>query len=194
MVGCGKCLIGRYVVAMFDSRLHLQLEWRDKKEKTSIIDENGQKKFTCDLCPRTYDTMHMLRRHETRHKFYKGVVCDLCGLYVCSPAALRKHKSFKHSNNRPYTCDKCDGAFKSKWGLHEHMRTLHSVSSFILDSTSALQPFIGRCRRNATTHVHNAVECLKAILVCTLTAKWYTRPNGGIIASFVTKSSKRATF
>uniref|UniRef100_A0A3B5B6Z8 Histone H4 transcription factor n=1 Tax=Stegastes partitus TaxID=144197 RepID=A0A3B5B6Z8_9TELE len=62
----------------------------------------GQR-FQCSHCSKRFATERLLRDHMRTHvSHYK---CPLCDMTCPSPSSLRSHIKFRHSNEKPYSCD-----------------------------------------------------------------------------------------
>ncbi|XP_041656517.1 histone H4 transcription factor [Cheilinus undulatus] len=87
----------------------------------------GQR-FQCSHCSKRFATERLLRDHMRTHvSHYK---CPLCDMTVPSPSALRNHIKFRHSNERPYSCEYCEYSCKNLVDLRKHLDTHSSEPAF----------------------------------------------------------------
>lgn len=78
----------------------------------------------CDHCDFVTKYKPSIARHiQIRHmgiKFVKSHVCDKCSFKFINGESLEKHRL---NCMGAYTCDRCDGKFRSKLTLIEHIKT-----------------------------------------------------------------------
>ncbi|XP_029614439.1 histone H4 transcription factor-like isoform X3 [Salmo trutta] len=83
----------------------------------------GQR-FQCSHCSKRFATERLLRDHMRNHvNHYK---CPLCDMTCPSPSSLRNHIKFRHSNEKPYSCEYCEYSCKNLIDLCKHLDT-HST-------------------------------------------------------------------
>lgn len=80
------------------------------------LQSNDEKKFTCDICEKTFNKQSSLARHKYEHSGRERKAIDRSScVCVC----------FVNLGVRPFICDICKKAFKHKHHLAEHRR-LHT--------------------------------------------------------------------
>ncbi|XP_044727341.1 zinc finger protein OZF-like [Chrysoperla carnea] len=105
---CGKSVVKHYLKGHLSTH-----EERDK--------------LTCDMCSKTFMNHTTLTNHiksvhnQTRERNH---LCNICGYALLSAADLQKHLSI-HSNERPYSCDRCNKTFRREDHLRDHIKTVH---------------------------------------------------------------------
>lgn len=84
--------------------------------ETTSLQSNDEKKFSCDICEKTFNKQSSLARHKYEHS----------GKEEDDDKTLRMRIFFfLHLGVRPFICDICKKAFKHKHHLAEHRR-LHT--------------------------------------------------------------------
>ena len=58
---------------------------------------NGEKKFSCSMCDKTFKTAQKLRTHERIHTGEKPFSCSKCEKKFNQAAHLKRHGVKKHS-------------------------------------------------------------------------------------------------
>lgn len=85
----------------------------------------GEKPYKCDLCDMSYTVKSTLKIHKRTHTGEKPYKCDVCDKYFISAKYRKNHIMWHHSNVRPYVCDFCGHATKTKVQLKTH-KLIHS--------------------------------------------------------------------
>lgn len=86
--------------------------------------ETNGKRFSCSLCPKSYDTEDEMQSHATVHVLSEGsnLECRLCKQVFSSPAKLQVHlieHNFYGMNQ--FTCYVCSSVFTAASGLQAHI-------------------------------------------------------------------------
>ncbi|WKY14788.1 hypothetical protein Q1695_000369 [Nippostrongylus brasiliensis] len=96
--------------------------YRDKHLKYTRCVDNGDRKFPCPICPRSFEKKDRLRIHILHvHENHRPHLCSICGKAFSQSSSLNKHLRV-HSGERPYTCPFCPKAFTASSILRTHMR------------------------------------------------------------------------
>ncbi|CAK8673778.1 unnamed protein product [Clavelina lepadiformis] len=82
----------------------------------------GSHCFQCTHCSRTFATERLLKDHMRHHvNHYK---CPKCAMTCPNPSGLKHHMRYKHSDERPFSCQYCPYRSKTAYDLQVHM-TFH---------------------------------------------------------------------
>ncbi|XP_031551340.1 PR domain zinc finger protein 14-like [Actinia tenebrosa] len=96
--------------------------YRDKHLKYTRCIDNGDRKFPCSLCDRSFEKRDRLRIHVLHvHQKYRPHQCNVCTKRFSQSSSLNKHMRV-HSGERPYKCPFCEKAFTASSILRTHIR------------------------------------------------------------------------
>ncbi|EDO32891.1 predicted protein, partial [Nematostella vectensis] len=96
--------------------------YRDKHLKYTRCLDNGDRRFPCPLCDRSFDKRDRLRIHVLHvHEKHRPHECHVCQKRFSQSSSLNKHMRV-HSGERPYKCTFCDKAFTASSILRTHIR------------------------------------------------------------------------
>ena len=91
-------------------------------DDSQCVVENGQKRWTCHLCPKNYTTKHNLITHILDHNGIKPHCCIICGRFFKQLSHLNTHM-LTHNNVKPHACTVCGRAFTQISHVKRHMAT-----------------------------------------------------------------------
>nr|CAB3266497.1 zinc finger protein [Phallusia mammillata] len=99
--------------------LKLRLDQRKRQGK------QGEKKFNCENCDRTFCDASRLQRHIRQHHIgARAHPCGECGKAFGTASGLKQHRHI-HSSVKPFTCAVCHKAYTQYSNLCRHKR-MHS--------------------------------------------------------------------
>ena len=83
----------------------------------------GQKRYSCDLCPKSFDGKRTLINHKLTHtKDRKRYPCDLCDKSFSLNEHLQTHRR-RHTGEKPFSCEICQKSFTAYSTLYNHRKT-----------------------------------------------------------------------
>ncbi|XP_031351620.1 zinc finger protein 624 [Photinus pyralis] len=98
-----------------------------KLESSNQTAELGERPFLCSTCGASFKKRSILQQHMTRHTG-KSIKCHHSGCVFSArfPAELKTHL-LTHSDDKPFSCDRCDYRGKTKQQLERHF-SMHQDS------------------------------------------------------------------
>lgn len=92
--------------------------------KVVVVD--GQKRFQCDKCDRSYTLFSSLRKHQNLHTKSNAFICKTCGRAFIKASTLALHERRNHDENARFNCEGCGKTFRTIGHLLDHRtRTQH---------------------------------------------------------------------
>nr|CAD7196092.1 unnamed protein product [Timema douglasi] len=82
----------------------------------------GEKNFGCSICDKRFRNNYMLNAHIRLHTGIKNFHCSFCPKKFYNNFDLVHHERH-HTGEKPFKCKYCDKAFAYKRGVEIHMRT-----------------------------------------------------------------------
>lgn len=84
--------------------------------------------FPCPQCPKTFRTQSHLAEHEATHSTARPFLCEVCGAAFKTRSVQRKHVQSVHRNPRAFSCQACSKKFNTQYALKRHQK-LHAEAS-----------------------------------------------------------------
>jgi len=106
MIGCPNC------GGMFANRV--------KFYDHCIRQQGGQKSFTCTTCNKGFTIERHLRDHMRAHIHHHK--CPQCDMTCTSPSTLANHIRYRHTEEKPFTCEFCHYKGKTMADIKSHLR------------------------------------------------------------------------
>ena len=102
------------------------------RKKHVQFEHEGNDKFACNLCTRTFHSKQGLDyHHSTSHSSEKETEkfkCEKCGKQFSAKVTFSKHIKYAHSETRRFNCSECDSRFKQKSDMRAHMNNVHGYN------------------------------------------------------------------
>ncbi|XP_050427029.1 zinc finger protein ZFP2-like isoform X2 [Adelges cooleyi] len=102
--------------------------------------QTGEKRYSCDLCLKTYTRNSSLTLHKRVHTGEKNYKCEFCPNSFSNKSHLTTHKHLVHAGEKHFNCDACLKSFSQKSSLLLHKRVhtgeTHYKCEFCLNSFS----------------------------------------------------------
>ncbi|KAL0269027.1 UNVERIFIED_CONTAM: hypothetical protein PYX00_010771 [Menopon gallinae] len=103
------------------------LDDKQKSNKVAITKkENGETKFSCRVCSKSFSLQRLLNRHMKCHSDVKRYLCTFCGKGFNDTFDLKRHTR-THTGVRPYKCNLCEKSFTQRCSLESHCLKVHGV-------------------------------------------------------------------
>ncbi|KAL4227353.1 hypothetical protein ACF0H5_012797 [Mactra antiquata] len=118
------------------------------------------KRWLCNICPKSYTTKHNLVAHILDHSDIKPHLCLVCGKYFKQLSHLNTHM-LTHDNLKPYVCTLCGKGFTQISHLKRH-ETVHMGSKpYICDVCNRGFTFPSELRLHKDKHVSGTEKCME---------------------------------
>lgn len=106
-----------------------EVNYKNHLKKCIDAGNDRERKFTCDLCNKSFKENRHLVVHMNTHlpdeeKFTNS--CSICGKKYSSIFSLRQHVKVVHVNQAKFKCQHCDKSFSRKANLDSHLN-VHSM-------------------------------------------------------------------
>ncbi|KAK9885871.1 hypothetical protein WA026_013746 [Henosepilachna vigintioctopunctata] len=87
---------------------------------------HADKKFTCEVCQKTFACKYQLKVHSQTHITTKEFKCTLCERSFKTDKYLENHMNYNHiRSNFRHQCTYCDKSYRSEKELVQHVQTKH---------------------------------------------------------------------
>jgi len=98
------------------------------EEHMTISHGQGERKFQCDKCDksfvRSFDLKHHFESHHAKKTLYQ---CEQCPKTFWMKSYLNTHVRMMHENYRPHKCDICQQGFVYKRDVVKHKKQIHNI-------------------------------------------------------------------
>lgn len=84
------------------------------------------KPYTCDTCGMSFKLSYYLKSHMKIHSENRERphACSTCGAAFFKPGQLKNHER-KHTGEKPYKCQFCNGLFSQISSMKKHIKQIH---------------------------------------------------------------------
>ena len=133
--------------------------------------ENGERTFSCELCPKKYASSKTLRDHVKRiHSTTYDFPCDNCDSKFKVQRVLQKHKKDQHNQVREkITCNVCLKQVYCKSKLLVHHKT--HMEKIKCDECNMLIAYSNKRRHIRIKHSQTPSQQMHSCNVCNKTLK-----------------------
>ncbi|XP_065088152.1 zinc finger protein 723-like [Ochlerotatus camptorhynchus] len=83
--------------------------------------------YQCELCPKAFAKMSLLRTHIYRHKLQRKYFCKECGSGFKYPIDLKNHIRI-HTQEKPFKCKDCGLMFRTRTNMNRHAKVHKELS------------------------------------------------------------------
>lgn len=116
--GCSQC------GGLFSNRT----KFFDHIHRQGILDEPN---YQCSHCSKVFASERLLRDHMRHHvNHYK---CPFCDMTCPAPSVLKKHIQWRHSTERPFSCELCEHTAKTRTDMRRHMESHNAGDAYSCD-------------------------------------------------------------
>ena len=153
---------------------HCDYEYQDMiKLVRHINNHTGNRPHVCDQCDYKSLTKHELRRHKNyKHTQIKKYSCPDCGKGFVETSHLRRHMLI-HSGERPWPCSQCPLFFQSKFHVDRHVRVHTGEKPYICPTCEQGFTQHGSLKDHMMTHHKSPEE--QERFSCNFCTSSYTR-------------------
>ena len=119
----GKRNVDRHIIAK-----HIIAKHPEKSKTCQKFFKDGKK--LCTRC-KSLIPLSEYEQHIQEHAEREKVVCNICGLLLCSKSSLEGHIAAKHTDTvreRKFFCEECGAGFWQNSHYRIHMRNMHTSS------------------------------------------------------------------
>ena len=93
-----------------------------------IAHGQGERKFKCDKCDKSFAQKSTLNHHFESHHAKKTLYqCEQCPKTFWMKSYLKTHVRMMHENYRPHKCDICQQGFVYKRDVVSHKKQIHNI-------------------------------------------------------------------
>ncbi|XP_055692549.1 transcription factor grauzone-like [Lutzomyia longipalpis] len=75
----------------------------------------------CTVCGKMFKHRIAMRKHMRRHNTSGSLACSFCTHVSANQQALSEHIKYNHTKRKTFQCSLCEGIFRSRVSLKEHM-------------------------------------------------------------------------
>ncbi|XP_062549059.1 zinc finger protein 184-like [Armigeres subalbatus] len=127
--------------------------------------------IVCNICLKGFENEQAYNRHQSSNKSIHHV-CRKCGAKYASKATLKQHERSNCGKIAQYQCTKCDKAFMSLGGFHNHQQVHNSKRSHVCNICGR-----GFLRKGILKDHMNSVHANTRFFKCMLCSKSFASRN-----------------
>lgn len=179
---CNKGYTRKYDMEIHRNKLHpdepipgdnIQKNQREENKcfyrKCSVVEDNGETIYKCDICDRSFTEKYNLLRHRTIHTGDKSYCCQYCGKSFRVTSGLIRHINDCHLKIKKIQCELCSRKFTTRANRDEHMNIHTGTRPFVCD-------ICGKAfKQKASLYSHNLYHKNVFKYHCTVCGKRYRR-------------------
>ncbi|KAF0290761.1 Zinc finger protein 771 [Amphibalanus amphitrite] len=99
---------------------HCDKRFATKAGLKQHVKQHEERRHVCPLCPRRFVALHDLQLHSIyKHSDERPFSCDVCRRTFKTLCILRRHK-LRHTGLKPHTCAHCGMTFTHKFAMEAH--------------------------------------------------------------------------
>uniref|UniRef100_A0A0A1XMM2 Zinc finger protein weckle n=1 Tax=Zeugodacus cucurbitae TaxID=28588 RepID=A0A0A1XMM2_ZEUCU len=134
-----------------------------RRSNYSVHVKKKHDKIVCTHCPSLFDSKPSLKQHMKDHR--QLFPCPHCDRKFVTKEYVSQHIKFIHDDERPFICETCGDAVRTKGQLKEHMLTHTDYSPFECKECGKCFKQKQRLKRHMQIHgdKHICTECGKQL-------------------------------
>ncbi|XP_014356299.2 gastrula zinc finger protein XlCGF46.1 [Papilio machaon] len=119
--------------------------------------KEGDKKYSCTLCPKSFTRIYGLRYHMAKHRGILRFLCPKCGKRFHTANGLRQHL-LSHKEIPQFKCGFCNKTYRSRQSLKGHFRVAHSSNQKSFVCVTCDKKFSAKSSLMKHIKIHNGIK------------------------------------
>lgn len=121
------------------SQLSTQKTQAELMKYLEQVRPNGEKRFSCPECFRSFAEKRNLKYHLQVHYKILPYKCSICTKGFITPSILKSHME-SHKTVKDYECEICSKKFRAKSTLYSHKQRIHEKQKTFIRSKDSNDP------------------------------------------------------